>query len=168
MQLPWILLYASARRPGCYSRIRARRLIREKSQRLYEFSNISRINAFVLQKQGYDATLKKLGSPYQWPPYRGSYAVPRILMEFRSQLDFYAGVHALLGDNTELFYQQMLACASVTGHESDTSELLIAECEIQQGPAKWKRRFANWRRRYVNTEPNRNRLSKTRRGKNPS
>jgi len=168
MELPWILLYAAVRRPGCYSRIRAQRLIREKSKRLYEYSSMSRINAFVLGKQSYDATLKKLESPFKWPPYRGSYGVPRILMELRSHLDFYAGVHALRADNTQLFYEQMLACASITGHESFTSELLIAECEIRHGPEKWKRRFANWLRQNATKNQRRRRPVKTGRAKRPS
>jgi|GEM_PF-2308911 len=167
MELPWILLYAAARRPGCYSLIRAKRLIRQKSQRLAKDTFAARITAFVLQQESYETTMQKLSSPYTRPLYRGSPSVERLLMQFRSQLEFYAGVHALLKEDTELFYQQMLACASMNGHQNCPSELLIAECEIREGPAKWKRRLANWLRQNVGDKPRRFRRTKTRRAEKP-
>jgi len=167
MELPWVLLYAAARRPDCYSLIRAKRLIRQKSNWL-ENSSMGHINAFVLQRQSYDTTMQKLAAPYRRPLYRDSPVVARFMIRFRSQLDFYAGVHALLKDDTELFYQQMLACASINDNEGGTSELLIAECEIREGPAKWKRRFAAWVRQNVGDKLRRFRRTKTRRTKKPS
>jgi len=92
MELPWVLLYAAARRPDCYSLIRAKRLVREKSQWLKN-SSTGHINAFVLQRQSYDTTMQKLAAPLMRFPYRGAPAVQKFLLHFRSQLDFYAGVH---------------------------------------------------------------------------
>ena len=153
MEIPWILLYAAGRVPGCFPRDRAMQLIQYNSKRLVEADSLYWINQFAIQRKEYQWVLDKLAHDYQSDPVAAEHNTirfaPRWLADDRSHLDFLAGAHALFGGELDRFYGQMVACASITGHLAVSAQMIIAECEIRHGPPKWKRRFAKWLRENV-------------------
>ena len=143
MEIPWVMLYAAGRYPECISRANVEQLIRMKSKRLYHSDSPLAISQFALGIKTYDEIVAELPTLHE-----GKYAEYQVMID-RSLVDFIAGVHALFDQNVARFYEQMVACASITGHSSPAAELIIAECEIRHGPPKWKRRFAKWLRENV-------------------
>jgi hypothetical protein len=139
LEIPWVLVYASARRPDCYPRKRAFDVLKAKSRRLTEDNSVFGLNEFLLKRKTYAEAIDGVRKQFL-----SSRFVAQIVMEDRSLLDFFAGLHALFDGDLERFYKQMLASACMTGHQTVTAQLVIAECEIQQGPPKWKRRFKEW------------------------
>jgi hypothetical protein len=114
-------------------------VLKAKSRRFTEDNDAFWVNEFLLKRKSYDEAIGALSEAY-----RDSRFVTQLVVEDRSLLDFFAGVHALFDGDMERFYKQMLTSACMTGHQTVTAQLVIAECEIQEGPSKWNRRFKDW------------------------
>jgi hypothetical protein len=151
MEIPWVIYFAAARHPDCYSRGRATALVRAAARRLDRRSEFSRMNQFLQKQRQFDWVIRKLADDYGADPF-----ARRWLMENRSLMEFFRGVHALLEDDPNHFFKHMLASATVTGYETTTAELILAEHEIQHGPLQYKRRFVRWLAENADVESKRN------------
>jgi len=136
MEIRWVLMYAAARNPKSYPRDKARQLIEDRAKRIYQRCGEYFTSQFILKQQSYEQVLENLTAAYT-----GQFQA-QIIRTYQTLLDFFAGVHALLDRDEDRFFEQMLTCASIDVREPITAEMAIAEREIQQGSAKWKRRLS--------------------------
>lgn len=135
MEIPWVLFYAAARRADCYSRRRAVTIIQDKSKRLPDCSTTFVVNEFLLNRISEEAALKRVSELCEGRFHEN------LTRQARSRIDFAAGVHALADGDVSTFYQRMVACASMVGYDTVDVQLVIAECELRQGPPKWRKQL---------------------------
>jgi hypothetical protein len=137
MEIPWVLLYASARRPSQIPRSRAVEIVQTKGDRLPEGSGEFTIKQFALRLWDKSLTLERLAVINECR------FKEKLMKQDQSRIEFFAAIHALEEDDEEGFYDRMVTCASLTNYETIDVQLVIAECEINQGPAKWKKLLAD-------------------------
>jgi len=135
MEIPWTLLYASARRRDSFPRQDAVRISTEHSKRLSQQASEHVINRFALGQ------IDEITAVAQLEILNEGRFKDRFMKRDQSRIDFFAGLHALGRSDETGFYDRMVSCASLTNYETIDVQLVIAECEINQGPAKWRRKL---------------------------